>query len=87
MHVPLVAVRVYSVVTDGDASGFNIDELLRPVTGDHEKEVPFDEALNVFFVPSQIVKSLPAFTVSVFICPTVTGKVVVQPLASFTITV
>ena len=86
MQVPFVAVKVYGVVIIGDASGFKILGLLSPVTGDQKNEVPFDVAVKVVVVPSQIVVLLPAFTVNVLFKVTVTGNVAEQLLISLTVT-
>ena len=66
------------VFTLGDATGFEITELLSPVVGLQEYVVP-PVAVNVVFPPEQIVTSMPAFAMGVGLTVTVTFEVAEHP--------
>ena len=85
--VPKNAVTVYGVVTVGESMGLAAVGLLTPEVGDQVKEVPLVIVLALKEAPGQIVVSICAINVRLFVNPMVTGKVVMQLFASVIVAV
>ena len=85
VHAPKLAVTMYVVVVDGEATGDKMDELFNAVDGDHEKLVPLDLPANVTFAVSHTVRSCPISIVRLLFTGISMVRESKHPFASFTV--